>query len=1633
MTQNYGNSAGGGRSKRLGVATLSGLLAVGLTPAFVTPAFAGAELGESENVVTLNGTDKLSIAAATATNTGLPSSDPDTKFDAKFNEVYQLVLKASKENKPGCAKTDPADGKTIDYAASNPTGTAKTTAATDVLTFTPQASNGSVDCTYTIEQTKKGADDKLRAGWEPDKAVYTFKVKATTSDGTSGTKMVKVADADDSVAAGKIKLLKDSNPATEGLVFKNTFSGVAFAKGDGTWKDNSINADYAIVPVAEGTEFKVPEITDPANKALVGWKLKDGDPADKVYTSEEIQKTHKPGQVYTAQYATKIVFKNSDDSTAAEFTGEAGGKIDSKKVPAASDDLCMTKKTHFLGWQKNNAGDLITSFVDEGGKDKVEVDATAANNNFKAICSAPVSQELKGTKTATGGATVPEGVFQVELSAKTKDCPLPKDEKGQPKTTAPITKNTTSGAYEFNFGNVTFEKLQKCVYTFTEQAVNGQELEASKWGLADPVEKTLETEYTGGQFKVKVGYADPTFQNTAPVKVTFQAGENGVNFKDNSHEKEVFDKAGALGLKAAVAEIEKQLNPPADMKLENFAGWKDSTGNVVEIGDKFPDDSTKVYTAVWSKDVEVKFYKAKTKDSDTPVLLGTQKLPAGKLLGKLAKNDKGQDVDLTVADNVCAAKGQALTGWSEKAAPGTKDLVLSAQNAAADKEYTAQCGKAEVTFTGGQFAAGTNNEKTEQVVPINLGKNGVYDGDKHVDDSVTVPAVTVTDDKKADGEHLKGWKLNDTDTIYSPDLKTIVSDGKDEAYKPVAGDKLTAVFGFKVVFHASGTDNKIGDPVGTEIVEKNKNAAGKFVSDVKVCTTGTHTSKWYVVTDNAKSSTVFTLGDAGSNVDADKEIVADCVDGATATITLKANGGQFKTDAQKLDINHYSMDNSGLVYTGPVIDGAPLKMTAPNGDDVLEARAGYKFAGWYPKPDGTGTKFSDRGEDLTANQVFYAKWEEQKPVKVTVLNHLGKASGIPAVEVKYNDLAKLDGVDNTKVCPEGKTVSGWVNTADSKNFDTTKPVTADVILRAVCDSTPETVTVSFVDAADKAINGADDKPVVYTVKYNTALTADQKAPEGKDAYCESVKDTTPLFDKWMADGKDFDPAMKFTKDTVVKAACKPAAKKIKVTLNSDKPESLGEMEYTDADTVAKITVPEGKQACTTEAAPQLNGWYQTSDNTKTKLADETPLVDGMNLTALCGAKTHATVTFKYGDNKTKTVSVELNKAIDKAEIPTEGLCVEGKEFKGWSDEAALKAPVTNDLELTAKCEAKTTPGGSTGGSTGGSSSGGSYFGGGSGGSSTPSTPAKDKKPGDKKPGDKKPGAKQPVVNKFDKQFTKKVELPKSAVKRAAGADRVATSVAALSLAKNHEVVVLATGSNFPDALVGGALAGAYKAGVVLTTGATLEQSVLDSLKSYKTKTVHIVGGNGAVSLAKEAQLRAAGLQVVRHAGADRYATAQAVKAATLKALGGKSAISCNATGSNFPDALACSSAASQMGGVVDLVKPGTAVAKDATAKTVCAGGPACQAAGAGVDKVVGSDRYETAYKLAEMTPAKGSVLVSNGQSYADSLVAGALAGSLQADLVLAKPSRVNVPAGTKSAQLFGGTTVLPDSLSMYTK
>lgn len=125
-----------------------------------------------------------------------------------------------------------------------------------------------------------------------------------------------------------------------------------------------------------------------------------------------------------------------------------------------------------------------------------------------------------------------------------------------------------------------------------------------------------------------------------------------------------------------------------------------------------------------------------------------------------------------------------------------------------------------------------------------------------------------------------------------------------------------------------------------------------------------------------------------------------------------------------------------------------------------------------------------------------------------------------------------------------------------------------------------------------------------------------------------------------------------------------------------------------------------------------------------------------------------------------------------------------------------------------------------------------------------------------------------------------------------------------------DTVYLATGSNFPDALSAGAAAGRIKAAVVLVPqerSSTYEYGLY--IHRERIADVRIVGGVNAVGSSWEKWLKDRGVESVRLAGADRFATAVAVNNH-----GFRSASSAYlATGSNFPDALAGAAAAGKRG------------------------------------------------------------------------------------------------------------------------
>ncbi|WP_193315211.1 peroxidase family protein [Nostocoides sp. F2B08] len=162
------------------------------------------------------------------------------------------------------------------------------------------------------------------------------------------------------------------------------------------------------------------------------------------------------------------------------------------------------------------------------------------------------------------------------------------------------------------------------------------------------------------------------------------------------------------------------------------------------------------------------------------------------------------------------------------------------------------------------------------------------------------------------------------------------------------------------------------------------------------------------------------------------------------------------------------------------------------------------------------------------------------------------------------------------------------------------------------------------------------------------------------------------------------------------------------------------------------------------------------------------------------------------------------------------------------------------------------------------------------------------------------------------------------VSRIAGGSRFDTAAQISQLlqptAGQADRVYLATGMNFPDALVAAAAA-ARDGDPILLTDTTLPAVTSAELQRLAPQEVVILGGPLAVPAAVESAVQAAvpGVTVTRIAGETRYDTAALISAANFAAnRGGTLYI---ATGTNFPDSLAISPVAGLNGDPVLLIPP----------------------------------------------------------------------------------------------------------------
>jgi 2',3'-cyclic-nucleotide 2'-phosphodiesterase (5'-nucleotidase family)/putative cell wall-binding protein len=294
--------------------------------------------------------------------------------------------------------------------------------------------------------------------------------------------------------------------------------------------------------------------------------------------------------------------------------------------------------------------------------------------------------------------------------------------------------------------------------------------------------------------------------------------------------------------------------------------------------------------------------------------------------------------------------------------------------------------------------------------------------------------------------------------------------------------------------------------------------------------------------------------------------------------------------------------------------------------------------------------------------------------------------------------------------------------------------------------------------------------------------------------------------------------------------------------------------------------------------------------------------------------------------------------------------------------------------------------------------------------------------------------------------------------RVAGDDRFATAVelSASAYADGAEVVYVASGENWPDALAAGPAAAHEGGPLLLVRKALAPEIVLDEIERLGADRVVIVGGEPTISAATQAQIDEleSVTTVERLAGDDRYETAQLVADYAFESATGAYI----ATGRSFPDALSAGAAAGHLDQPLLLVDPGTRVPA-ATLRSLDELGadrvritgsivtvPSAIAgdlvdAGFTVSRLGGVDRFATSAIItaSAFDAPVGMAYLASGENYPDALAGAAVAGATDVPLLITRatcvPERVHAELErleVSSVTLIGGEPSLSPEVASLT-
>lgn len=261
------------------------------------------------------------------------------------------------------------------------------------------------------------------------------------------------------------------------------------------------------------------------------------------------------------------------------------------------------------------------------------------------------------------------------------------------------------------------------------------------------------------------------------------------------------------------------------------------------------------------------------------------------------------------------------------------------------------------------------------------------------------------------------------------------------------------------------------------------------------------------------------------------------------------------------------------------------------------------------------------------------------------------------------------------------------------------------------------------------------------------------------------------------------------------------------------------------------------------------------------------------------------------------------------------------------------------------------------------------------------------------------------------------------MERIQGEDRYATAVAISkrSFPGTATAAVIASGEDYPDALVGSAVAGARRGSLLLTRPSGMANAVAAELKRLKPAEVYLMGSDDVVYRAVENQVKGLlpSASVKRLGGSDRYETARVAANQMYAWKQPSKAIVVN--GMSWPDAASASALAyakcypillakpASLGSAAESYlsarKPATYVVGGTTAVPKSVADRTAAVTAKTPTRLGGDNRYETSAAVGRQCLgtegfAANDVYLTTSEDFPDALVGGVIAGLRSRPLIL---------------------------------